>query len=142
MGKIELLTEEMFMEGGFSLEEPRVLSYRDRNYFDSYASHLTKSDVEYLCEILQHPPEEIFTKKNKEEIVRYGSLQLGGKEYPVGSCRIKDILLLISDNKLKKNDVLHDTSKLLTKHDPEELSLKVRAYNYLIKQGYVSLKIE
>ena len=132
-----LLTEEMFLEGKIDVEEPEILSRRDRKYFEEHARHLTMSDVKSLCEILQYPVSEIFTDRHIREINGYGFLTLDGKEYMVGSSRVQGILLEINADRLNKNDVLHDTSKLLGKHKPDELKLKVEVYNHLINQGYM-----
>lgn len=133
----KIITEEMFLDGNVKFKEPKILSRKDKGYFEKYASHLTMSDVECLCEILQHPNEEIFAKGNLDKIRGYEPILLGGKEYCIGSSRVKDLLFEIGKGTLKKNDVLHDTSKLLSKHNPEELSLKVRVYNKLIEEEYL-----
>nr|MCK4930378.1 hypothetical protein [Nanoarchaeota archaeon] len=62
------LTKEMFLRGKVNLKEPEILSERNASYYERYASHLTKSDVKSLCEILQHQSNEIFTEKHGMEI--------------------------------------------------------------------------
>lgn len=136
----QFLTEEMFFEGSVDLEEPEILSRRDNEYFESYARRLTKSDVESLCKILLYPSEEIFTDEHLKAIMGYGFLKLDGKEHSVGSFRVKDILLGIRDSEWGQNEVLHDTSQLLGKHKPDELSLKVSVLNHLINEGFIRLK--
>jgi len=138
--KEPVLTEEMFLEWTVELEEPPVLSRRNEEYFESYARHLTMSDVESLCEILLHPAEEIFTEKHLRVITVYGSLELGGEEHWIGSWRVRDILLGIREGEWEKNEVLHDTSQLLSKHKPDELNLKVRAWNHLINEGFMRIR--
>ncbi|MFZ5365974.1 MAG: hypothetical protein ACOZBZ_01645 [Patescibacteria group bacterium] len=137
-----VLTEEMLLEGAVDFKAPPVLSRRNREYFEKYARHLTMSDVKSLCEILQYPYEEIFTEAHLGAIIEYGFLELGGNRHFVGSSRIKDILLEIQDGRWEKNEVLHDISQLLSKHKPKERELKVRVYNYLLNEGFITLKEE
>ncbi len=134
------ITKEMFLEGKLSLKEPEILSTRDHRYLNTYALRLMMDDVKSLCEILQYPSSEIFTDYNLNQISSYGSILLGKKEFRIGSHRVGDILLEIKTGSLGKNAVLHDVSKLLGKHDPEELELKVNAYNYLASQGIIKIR--
>lgn len=140
MEKFQPLTEEMFMKGTVNFIGPKALSFRNEDY-EKYALRFTKSDVETLCGILQHPTEVIFKEGNLPEIMHYGELQLDGERYYIGSSNVKDVLLEIRRGTWRKNDVLHDVSQLLTKHDPKELALKVKVYNHLIREGYATLGI-
>jgi len=132
------ITKDSILESKVSFIEPDVLSKRDSAYFENYARKLTPSDVESLCSILLNSNKELFTPKNVEAIHHYDFIKIGKKAYSVGSWRVKDILLEIKQNNYDKEDVLHDTSKLLSKHEPAQLALKVEVYNYLIDKGYLS----
>lgn len=134
------ITKEMFLEGRLSLKEPEVLSTRDHRYLNHHALHLTMDDVKSLCQILQHPASEIFTMHNLNQINYYAPILIGTKEYMISSSRVGDLLFEINRGKLEKNAILHDISKLLSKHDPEQLELKVNAYNYLISQGFIKVR--
>jgi len=136
----KVLTEQMFLEGRFKVEEPEILSRRNKRYFEKHARRLTPSNVQSLCEILQYPASEIFKDEHMFPIKHYGTITLDGKEYSIESSRVRNILLEIKAGRLDKNDVLHDISKLLSKHKPEKLSLKVKVYNNLISAGYMRLK--
>ncbi len=136
----KLLTEQMFLEGKWELEEPEILSRRDEIYHKKHSSNMTMSDVKALCEILQYPTSEIFAGNNIRQITNYGSITISGKEYQIGSHRVKNVLLDINYGVLNQDEVLHDVSKLLSKHKSDELTLKVKTYNRLISQGYMQLK--
>ena len=136
-----ILTEEILskarMEG--KIKNPRALSWRDKEY-QEYANHLTISDVESLCRILQYSKEEIFTEENIEPINHYGEINLEGKKYLIGSANVKDILFLIQDGKWNKNDVLYDVSLLLNPKKYSEYSdIKVSIANRLFKEGYIEI---
>lgn len=136
-----VLTEKILskarMEG--KIKNIEALSWRNKEY-QEYANHLTISDVESLCGILQHSKEEIFAEENIEPINHYGEINLEGEKYLIGSANVKDILFLIEDGKWDKNDVLYDVSLLLNpKKYPEHSDIKVSIANRLFKEGYIEI---
>lgn len=138
----EMIIREMFVgspekEGKFEFVQPRALSLRDDEYSDR-SSRFTASDAEHICEILTHPPSKIFTKENVRSIRHY-ELVVEGKEYCVGSAEVQDVLLEIYARRLNQNEVLYDAAQLLSKHDPKDLELKIKAYDRLVSEGFISI---
>jgi len=76
--------------------------------YNSYASRLTKMDVEKLYKILQRPAEEIFTKNNLDMIESYRAIKLGEEECYITSWKMKGILCGIKKGKWGQDEVLRD----------------------------------
>lgn len=143
--KRQQITEREFLEGKIGFKAPQALSFRDREYFARHSKHFTASDIESLCAILLHSPEEIFTGENIRAINSYDFVKLGKEKQLIGSGEVKDILKEISSEKDKQqkqdrmNDILYDASQKLSKHKPDQLKLKVRVYNNLIGKEYIKI---